>query len=140
MQARFNDARRLGKTLNILFDGALQEGLGPPGEPGDVETLAFVAEAIGDLYQDALMWSVKLRTANLDERFQTLVSIVGGMMDHLIERVEAFGPYVKRTVEEALAASRTDEPSVLTMTLTVAVPDNALRAFNEELSRLQAEE
>jgi hypothetical protein len=61
-------------------------------------------------------------------------------MDVLIAEVEAFGPYVKRTIEDALSASTSGKPVELQLTLTLAVSEAALREFNVQIQRLQVGE
>ncbi len=139
IQARFSDAQRLARTLNDLMNVTLQEALGPPGTPGDPDAIVFVADTMADLYRDSILWSLRLRTANVDERFQRVMAAIGDMMDNLVQQVAAFGPDVKAQIKEALAAPKTGVPRVLEMTLTVSVPEAALRAFNDELARLKRE-
>ena len=133
IQARFNDAQRLIRTLNDLM-GALQEALGPVGTPGDTSSIVFVADTMADLYRDAILWGLRVRTANVDERFQLLVTAVGDMMDDVVQQVAQFGPHVKAQLEAALAAPKTGVP--LEITLTISLPESVSRSFNDELARL----
>ena len=133
IQARFNDAQRLIRTLNDLM-GALQEALGPVGVSGDTSSIVFVADTMADLYRDAILWGLRVRTANVDERFQRLVTAVGDMMDDVIQQVAQFGPHAKAQLEAALAAPKTGVQ--LKMTLTISLPESASRSFNDELARL----
>ena len=119
IRTRLMDARRLTSSLNDLMKGALQEALGPEGAPGDTGAIVFVADTIADLYRDALLWSLRLRTANVDERFQQMAAALGDMMDDVVQQVAKFGPYAKAQVEEALAAPKTGVPRVIKMTLTI---------------------
>ena len=133
IQARFNDAQRLIRTLNDLM-GALQEALGPVGVSGDTSSIVFVADTMADLYRDAILWGLRVRTANVDERFQLLVTAVGDMMDDVVQQVAQFGPHVKAQLEAALAAPKTGVP--LEITLTISLPESVSRSFNDELARL----
>lgn len=137
IKARFGDARRLAKTLNDLVNVALQEALGPPGTPGDAGAIVFVADTMADLYRDAILWSLRLRTANVDERFLRVTAVVADMMDDLVQQIARFGPGVKERIEEALAASKTGGPRVLEMTLTISIPETTLQSFSDELARLE---
>ena len=139
IRTRLMDARRLTSSLNDLMKGALQEALGPEGAPGDTGAIVFVADTIADLYRDALLWSLRLRTANVDERFQQMAAALGDMMDDVVQQVAKFGPYAKAQVEEALAAPKTGVPRVIKMTLTISMPEAAAQSFNDELERLTRE-
>ena len=139
IRTRLMDARRLTSSLNDLMKGALQEALGPEGAPGDTGAIVFVADTIADLYRDALLWSLRLRTAHVDERFQQMAAALGDMMDDVVQQVAKFGPYAKAQVEEALAAPKTGVPRVIKMTLTISMPEAAEQSFNDELERLTRE-
>lgn len=139
IQARFSDARRLSATLGQLMNTDLQDAFGPPGTPGDTGAIVFVADTIADLYRDALLWSLRLRTANVDDRFQVVTAAVGDMMDDVIRQVAVFGPNVKSQIQAALAAPKTVTATVLEMTLTITLPEEVLQRFNDELARLSIE-
>ena len=134
IRARFNDAQRLISTLNDLMNGAVQQAFGPAGVPGDTSSIVFVADTMADLYRDAILWGLRLRTANVDERVQRLVTVIGDMMDDVVQQLAQFGPHVKAQIEAALAAPRTGVPR--TITLTISMPEAALRSFNDELAQL----
>jgi hypothetical protein len=139
IQGRFEEGLRLAATLTTVFTGVLQQGLGPPGQHGDAETIAFAAEAVGDLYRDAMLWSSRVRTANVDKRFRRLLLIVGDMLNQIIDAIEAYGPRVKRDIEDALAAPDTGEERVIRMRLTIAIDKNVETAYFEEIERLKRE-
>jgi hypothetical protein len=139
VQSRLNDAQRLVGTMTQLANGPLQDAFGQPGEPGDTEGIVFVADTIAELYRDALLWALRLRTAHVGDPFQAVTLAVGDMMDDLIRQVAAFGPAMKAQVEAGLAAARGGTPTRLELTLTITVPEGALDRVNEELAHLAAQ-
>ena len=133
INARFNDALRLVSTLNDLM-GAIQEAFGPVGVSGDTGSIIFVTDTMADLYRDAILWGLRVRTANVDEQFQRLVTAVGNMMDDVVQQLAQFGPHVKAQLKAAIAAPKTGVP--VEITLTISLPESAMRSFNDELARL----
>ena len=137
IQNRCSDARRLIKTLNDLF-GAIQKAFGPAGTPGDTSAIVFVADTIADLYRDSLLWALRVRTANVGERFQRITTAVGDMMDDVVQQLAQFGPHVKAQIEAALAARPlTGVP--IKITLTISLPESAMQSFENELARLTSD-
>ena len=136
IQNRCSDARRLIKTLNDLF-GAIQKAFGPAGTPGDTSAIVFVADTIADLYRDSLLWALRVRTANVGERFQRITTAVGDMMDDVVQQLAQFGPHVKAQIEAALAAPKTGVP--IKITLTISLPESAMQSFENELARLTSD-
>ena len=133
INARFNDALRLVSTLNDLM-GAIQEAFGPVGVSGDTGSIIFVTDTMADLYRDAILWGLRVRTANVDGQFQRLVTAVGDVMDDVVLQLAQFGPHVKAQLEAAIAAPKTGVP--VEITLTISLPESAMRSFNDELARL----
>lgn len=138
--ARISDARRMIGTIEDVVNGVLQEGLGKAGQPGDAETISFAADAVGDLYRDALEWSARVRRANVEERFRTLQRIVGHMLDDAIEKIEGYGPRITTQIDEAFlvidAGPRTGPPLVLNLELKIEMPSGIEQALADEIERL----
>jgi len=138
IQARFADAKRMSKGLERLVNHTLQEALGPTGAPASAEKIVFVAEAIGDVYADALRWASRIRAANIEGRFERLRSITADAVSDLIRQVREFGPYIRDTWETALSAPPTLEKRTINMTLTIGIPPQWVNAFDAELKALGA--
>ena len=132
---RMADALRAAAGLSHLFQGPLQEALGPPGVSGDPERIVFVAETVGAIYRDVLTWASRTRAANIDSRFDTLKQILSDLVADVIRQVSEFGPHVLNSIREA-KQNTTGEPTVLNMTLTLTIPDGAMRRFDDEIARL----
>ncbi len=133
-QARFQDATRLAAGLSDLINGELQHAFGLPGIPGDRERIVFVAETVGELYEDALRWADRLRTANIDANFAPVLKPVARLLDDAIDQIERFGPAVQASLEAALEAKKkTGDKQVVELTLTVTVPADAIEEFQAEL-------
>ena len=56
------------------------------------------------------------------------------MMDDVVLQLAQFGPHVKAQLEAAIAAPKTGVP--VEITLTISLPESAMRSFNDELARL----
>ena len=99
----------MAAALGDLLNKTLQEALGPAGVAGDAEKIVFVADTMADVYADALRWSARIRSANIEKRFDRLKLIVSRMVDDFIRQIREFGPHVRDTWEAALTTPSTDE-------------------------------
>ena len=133
LEARFQEAVRLAAGLSDLINDELQKAFGPQGMPGDRERIVFVAESIGELYEDALRWADRLRTANVDPNFAAVLKAVARMLDDAIEQVERFGPALQASLDAAMERTKAGETQVVEMTLTITVPADAIEEFQAEL-------
>jgi hypothetical protein len=128
--ARFQDALRLSEGIETVVNRELQLAFGADGQPGDRERIVFVVETVAELYEDALLWAEKVRTANVEDVFQPPLQLLGQMMDHLIEQVEQYGPSVSDSLEKAVAVLEAGgKPDPIESVLTVSVPPGVMDAF-----------
>ncbi|HKY21628.1 MAG TPA: DUF4062 domain-containing protein [Vicinamibacterales bacterium] len=138
--ARTADARRIVESLSTVINTTLQEGFGPPGVAGNVETIVFVAETIGDIYSEMLRWSARLQTANVEEDYRDLLRILSRWLDDAIASIQEYGPAVSAGFEVALARLQ-EEPSqtiVVERTLVIRIPEVEMKAFDTEFANLRA--
>ena len=137
IRRRLSDALRLLAAANTLVNTSLPIALGPPGTPADPEMITSIAASLGQIYGDALKWQNRVTTANLDERFHRVTSLVGGMLNDVIEEIEKFGPRSQHAIEAALADTLTGKTRHLTMTLTFKIPTDISEEIDAELRRLK---
>lgn len=60
---RLGEMSAVAPQLQKLMQIDLQEAQGAPGESGSVEKIVYVAKRIGDIYQFALEWAIRIRLA-----------------------------------------------------------------------------
>ncbi len=93
---------------------------------------------IADMYADALRWYDRLQSANLDERFGRLRSIVSGGLNDLIRTVGEYGSTVVDSYMNAVKAAKPGTPQVVDLTLTLRTPESFMMEFNAEVERLRS--
>lgn len=117
--ARLKELEMSSHALSSLLNVTLQEALGPPGVPGNLEAIVFVARKIGAVYRHALEWSHRVRRANVHECFRSVARELSLFTDSLIQNIENFGPDLLRSLEEELLAGSDGTARVLEFTLKI---------------------
>jgi len=123
-QQRLQELQRLVSTLTPIMDTIVARGLGPQGQPGDPDEIAFAGRAVGRVYASALRWSRRVRSANLPDNFDTLRGILARFTDDVVRQIEQFADLLDRLVTEALEAPPDAPPRVVQITLGVTWPDS----------------
>jgi hypothetical protein len=140
IQAQLAELENLVEAGTLLLNESLPEAFRPPGTPGDVTEIVFVARQLGAIHRHAVEWSQRVRRAHVPERFRPLVNEMAWFSDSIIERLGSFGPDVLRQVEEGLAdlPEPGEEPKTIKITLTFELSN--IEGYQEEFRRLMEED
>ena len=121
LQTRMHELQNLAQSFTRLVDSEVPRACGPPGEPGDVVRILWVARKFGEILEFALKWSQRVRCARVHAPFEEPARIVSEFTDDLVDQLCRFpGSNIERLVE-ARAAAATGGPLTLEMTFTLAL-------------------
>jgi uncharacterized protein DUF4062 len=136
VSARLHEGMAIADNFGRLGNAALQEAVGPLGQPGSVAEVAFVAREFGHLYRSAIQWSQRISGAHIpDQDWKPLFREMARFMDSIIEQVETTGPMFLADIaagEERVAK----EGGPVTVHRVVAITVNA-DGFYRELAKLR---
>lgn len=138
MSVALNDAQRLMSTMTQLMTPEAQaSAVGPPGQPGNAESIAHLATRWNSVYVDLMQWAARLRGASTPSEVHAAVDALAAYVDGAIEAYRAFIERFAAQLEglpQRLAAG--EEGIVLQMTLTVAISPHASAALDAEMRKL----
>lgn len=101
--SKFEQMKRLAKTLSMLINVRLAEAMRPAGTPGDVDELAFVARKIGETYKHLMLLSQRIRCVHVHESLRPVVEQLAMMADQPLDVVEETSRELTSRVAEQLA-------------------------------------
>jgi uncharacterized protein DUF4062 len=116
MLDRGRDFVRLADACAPLSQ-ALDEALGPPGLPGDAQSLILVARQMGSLYRAVLEVSEELRRAHYDDPLLEGSKILARLGDDMVDKLERAGPMIVAGIDRALAAP--DQPVMVDINMKI---------------------
>jgi len=122
---RMRELKELIDSATILFNAAIQEAVGKPGEPGDAGAIVGVARKFGRVLDGMLRWAREARRAILAEPFEGMGSHLALFVSDVIDQFERFPADSLRKCEEALSQAATGPALPLNLILT-------FRLSNEE--------
>ena len=128
IRKKLNEFTQIANSLDAIGNKSLQDAMGQPGEPGDIEHLVYTARRFVDIYKSAIRWAIRLRSASIDESCQEIIEIIIGFATLLLEDVEAFAremqDKIARGLERYYDPSRpTNERILIDLNLTMRSPD-----------------
>jgi hypothetical protein len=138
--AAMNEASALVANVERVFDAPAQErAFGAPGEPGDPERIAHLAERVVAVYDGLLDWAARIRGTPAEDEVKPAVALVSQFLDLPVQQ---FRDFVARVVAEVdrlpdLFGADGDETVVLSLTLTVTMDEGLLDEFGVECRRLE---
>ena len=134
LRDRMPQLEMVGPSLETLFNTTLQEAMGPPGQPGDPEKLAYVARKIADAYRSAIMWKMEFQRLKVPVDFQGLSLAVAELATNMIREIEMYSDKLKSGLEEAIASHKPGEKKEIEFVLHLTADSSALK---REATRLQ---
>lgn len=123
---------------NVLRGDAQEKAFGAAEEPGDPRLIDHLARRLIDVYGDMIAWGSSVRSARAPEDAERAVELLALFVDGPIRAVREF---VFRYVEDLNSAllrlrSEPNEQIVLSMTITLLIPDDISNDFHSEMDRL----
>lgn len=135
LSTKQNDLGRIVSSLSRLINVAVQEAMGPPGVPGDAESLIYVARRVAEAYRALIAWSIDFQHIDVEEDFQNLIKIASRFSSNAIKEIEEFSDYMQRTIKEAIASIVLGQKRTLEFNLTLTI--SGVDELEEELDRIR---
>jgi len=99
IMSRIAEVTRMSNLIQELFNSKTEDAFGPPGVPGNVGKIGFVAKKIATVYLHAIEWSLRIKRAHIHECFQPVALELSAFTNDMIEQVENFGPMISTKIE-----------------------------------------
>lgn len=142
ISSKTNELLKIINNINILFNSAIPDALGAPGEPGDEEKIIYVGQRFGKVYEALLRWGLEFKSLSVDEEWTGVVNAVSKMWESPIADIDNYMVKYKQGIKEVvlhIAEYKVSESSETTKTidlnLTLEAPD--MDEFNIELEKLK---
>lgn len=132
---KFKELRLLVDSLDRLFNTALPNAVGAPGDPGDIEEIVYVGKRFAEVYMRILEWTMEFRHTQVDERFSRLLEILSRLSSNVIAEIEAYAIDLNRQLDHVVRQyENTKQSQSLELILTLTCPD--MTELEDEMRRL----
>jgi hypothetical protein len=134
-QSRISEIQRIANSLNILVDQPVKDAMGPPGQPGDEERIAFVARQIGLAYKEALQWVHRIRVTSAPEDLTCVLNEMARWADGIISSIEQWPKDSIDEIQNVLPRLLAGENIQMTLCLNIELGGD-LNRFQTELQNV----
>lgn len=135
VQSKLAEISMVVESGGTIVNEALPKALGPPGQPGDVNEIAYAARRLGQVHQRLLEWSAEFAHTQVEEYYVAALKIVARASDNVIVELEQFSEQCQREINDAASRyERTKEPQKIEIALKLTCPD--MSDLQGELQRL----
>jgi hypothetical protein len=132
--------RLTGAASGLLNDkSGMEEAFGPSGVPGNPKAIILLARMVADVYQEAIEWAQRLRRTHCPQQAKAAMDALSAFSLDLIEKLEGFGPWILRDLEEALQTAANGKRVERQIVLQITIDPTAAKRFSEAIKQLEAE-
>ena len=133
VQDRLHEVQRLAQTATTILNNYLPQVRGGDAVPSE---LVDVARRLAQVWEDSARWTLRCRSARVDERAERLVDLLANANAHMLDELWEFGHTIIPHLDKAIEALAAGGPSdyYLELTLTADVDE-----LVEEMARLERE-
>lgn len=87
---KLNEIMKLNEILEKLLNSAIQDAIGLPGEPSDLEMMVYVSKQFALLYERVVAWALYFKTLHTDEIFKDLLQLLYELPKSMLTQMDDF--------------------------------------------------
>ena len=135
VQTKLSEIISFVQSAETIVNVALPKAVGPPGQPGNVDDIIYVAQRLGLVYRRLLEWTAEFKHADSNEGFGTALAIVARASQNVISELEDFSRNLQNEIASAvLRYETTKTPQSIEISMKITCPD--MTDLQTELQKL----
>ncbi|WP_227055660.1 hypothetical protein [[Clostridium] hylemonae] len=87
---KLKEIMKLNGILEKLLNSAIQEAIGLPGEPADLEKMVYASKQFASLYERIVAWALYFKTLQTDEIFKNLLQLLYELPKTMFTQMDDF--------------------------------------------------
>lgn len=123
----------LTKILETLLNSALQDAIGEPGVPSNLDMMVYVSKQIASIYKRLGEWGLYFKTLRTDEIFDHLLQLLYELPSSVMKKVDDF---VDQVYEEITNIPDIDDGVHRHISVTCVLDAANTEELTEEIERL----
>lgn len=123
----------LTNILSTLLNSALQDAIGDPGIPSDLDMMLYVSKQIATIYKRMIEWGLYFKSIHTDENFKRLLQLLYELPAFVMKQIDDF---VEELYEEITEIPDVDDGMERKIHLMCTLSVANIAEINEEIQRL----
>ena len=125
----------LSNILGTLLNSALQEAIGDPGVPSNLDMMIYVSKQLASIYKRMIEWGLYFKSVHTEDVFETLLSLLCELPGAMIKQIDEF---VERVFNEIMELPDVEDGVERKITLHCVLDAANTDEINREIERLTA--
>ena len=130
---KFNEALKITDMLSTLLNKTLQDAIGAPGVPSDLELMIYSSKRLTYLYKRLVSWSLYFKSLQVDDVFTKLLELLYDMPKTALKEIEEF---VETYYKEVTSLPDVDDGADHKINVTCSLTTANTEEINEEIENL----
>lgn len=131
---KLNEMIGLTKLLSTLLNRTIQDAIGEPGTPSDLELMIYTTKQLSSIYKRIIEWGLYFKSLDTEDIFENLLQLLYELPSHVLKQIDQFVEqiYIEFT---ALPAVEDNIERKISVSYTLDVAN--IKQINDELGRLR---
>lgn len=130
---KLNEIMKLMDVLSVLLNTTVQDAIGEPGQPSDLERMVYVSKQVASIYEKLIGWALYFKTVHVDQVFDKLLALLYELPTSALKTIEDF---IERVFKEITAIPDVETEIQNKIVLTCALDAANTDEINREIARL----
>ena len=130
---KLSELTNLISILDTLLNITIQDAIGAPGEPSDLEMIVYVSKQLTFLYERMVAWALYFKAVHTDETFAQLLQLLYDLPKSILMQIDDF---VEKMYTEIIHIPDVDDHVKRNIKLSCVLDISNLDEVNAEINRL----
>lgn len=128
-----NEITKLVDVLGVFVNTTIQEAIGEPGVPSDLEMMIYTAKRLAALYRRLVGWSLYFKSLHADEMFDNLLKLLYDLPKSALMSLDAF---VNDFYDQITSIPDVDDRIHRKIACKITLDESNTSEINEEIQRI----
>ena len=131
---KLNEMVGLTKLLSTLLNHTIQDAIGEPGAPSDLELMIYTAKQFSSIYKRIIEWGLYFKSLDTDIEFENLLQLLYELPSYVLKQIDQF---VEQIYTEFTSLPDVDDEIERSISLTCTLDNANINEINAEIVRLR---
>lgn len=123
----------LSGILATLLNSVVQEAIGDPGVPSNLDMMIYVSKQLASIYKRMIEWGLYFKSIHTEEVFNNLLSLLCQLPGDLLIQIDEF---VEKVFDQITELPDAEDGIERVISLECVLKANNLNEINDEIKRL----
>ena len=132
---RMSEIIKLTDILSVLINKTIQESIGEPGVPSDLEMMLYTSKRLAATYERLIGWALYFKSLHVDEKFETLLTLLYDFPKAALHDIDRF---VEDFYNQIMSIPDVNDHVARSIRIHVTLSRSNVDNINAEIMRLVA--